>query len=478
MRRERTATGRYVTTVSAAAVAMVIAVVGSSSIGDPWLVAGFAVALAAAQLLPIPIRRGTEVEMVGFEEAMMLPMLLALPLGGQLLSMVGALVAWQFVSRQPLEKACFNAAQMLLSLGAAGTVVQLLAGSAPGATSDAFVAAMGGLAVLFAVNQLLVAGVLSRALDAPFIATLRGDFPTKLVMWVVNLAFGALLVPAFFDRPATLVGAAVLFAFMYASARAFLRDAHGDDAIAGLVDATERLGDDMPVVSVAAHVARVACEVDGACGAMVRLIPDELGEAGALLLAECGGDAGDLAFQEGVRGRLAAVLPLEAGGMRIGELRVWRDPTQVTRSRPQRRRDRAMLEVVARNASVALAKALVMQVSTQQLHTMAQVFEHANECLVVLDGDGRVTASNPAMSALVGIPAEDLVGRDVASFSQDLAHFVEVGDGCIADARLLTRSGDVRVVRASVAPVDVDGSRRRRTWVLARIMAGMTQHHA
>ncbi len=461
------ATTRYVSLVAVAACVLLAWAATTSTLGDVRYVIGFAAALSMAQLMPIPIRRGSEVEMVGFEEAIMLPALLALPTGGVLVSMFGALFAWQMVSRQPFEKAVFNSAQMLLSLGVASIVVELAVGVTPGPTDVAIAAAIGGLSTLFVVNQLLVAGVLSRALGAPFLTTLRCDLATKLGIWGVNVSFGLLLVPALFVQPTILFGAIVLFLFMHASCRAFLRAAHGDDAISGLVDATERLGDDMPIVRVAEHIARVACEVDGACGAMVRLFHDELGEAGELLAVESGKPDGDLTFQDGVRGRLAAVLQLETNGTRIGELRVWRDPTQVARTRVQKRRDRSMLKVVARHGSVALSKALVTQVASDQLQTMAQVFEHANECLVVLDAEGCITACNPAMSNLVGVPADRLVGLPVSAVSPELAHVVDLGIGGVGDARLVTASGERLIVRASYAPADVEGRARGRSWVLA-----------
>lgn len=464
---EGRSTTPYISGVVIAAGALLAWAASTSSIGDLRYVAGFAAALTLAQFMPIPIRRDSEVEMVGFEEAIMLPGLLALPTGGVLVSMLIALVSWQAVARQPVEKALFNGSQLLLSLGAASIAVESLVGVAPGPADVSIAAAIGGLSVFFTVNQLLVAGVLARALGAPFLMTLRDELATKLGIWGVNVSFGLLLVPALFMQPSILLGALVLLLFMHASCRAFLRAAHGDDAISGLVDATERLGDDMPVVRVAEHIARVACEVDGACGAMVRLFHDELGDAGALLADECGTAVGDLTFQDGVRGRLAAVLQLDANGVRIGELRVWRDPAQAARSRVQKRRDRSMLEVVARHGSVALSKALVTQVSAQQLQTMAQVFEHANESLVVLDSEGCITACNPAMSRLVGVPADRVVGLPIGAVSPELARIVGRGVAGVGEARLVIATGERRIVRASYAPADVDGTARHRRWVLA-----------
>ncbi len=466
MKESRSSTP-YVACLAIAACVLLAWAASASTIGDLRYVIGFAAALSLAQLMPIPIRRDSEVEMVGFEEAIVLPALLALPTGGVLVSMSIALVVWQAVARQTAAKALFNASQLLLSVGAASIVVESLVGPAPGPADAALAAAIGGLSVLFVVNQLLVAGVLSRALDAPFLMTMRDELATKLGIWGVNVSFGLLLVPALFVQPSILLGALVLFLFIHASCRAFLRAAHGDDAISGLVDATERLGDDMPVVRVAEHIARVACEVDGACGAMVRLFHDQLGDAGVLLEDERGTTDGGLTFQDGVRGRLAAVLQLDTNGVRIGELRVWRDPTQVGRSRVQKRRDRAMLEVVARHGSVALSKALVAQLSAQQLQTMAQVFEHANEGLVVLDSDGCITACNPAMSKLVGVPAERVVGLSIGSVSPELARIVQRGVAGVSEARLVIATGERRIVRASYAPADAEGAVRNRSWVLA-----------
>jgi two-component system phosphate regulon sensor histidine kinase PhoR len=454
---------RYVATLALGAIGVLAVAIWATGIGPAWMLVPCVLALTGAHLLPIPVRRGAELETIGFEEAVVLPVLLAMPAGGILLAMFVSAMAHQLLVRQSLHKCAFNCAQMLLSLAAAAGVVAVVAGTAPGDSTRGAVAAIAGIGAMFVTNQLLVAGVLAFATGEPFAATLRDDLPMKGSIWVVNASLGLLFVPIVYERPALLGAAVVLFLFVHASSRQFLRAMQVDDAISELRDATAAIGDDLPLPRVADLIARTACQIHAGCGAQVRLAPE-------LRVDRLPGDADghadrdELVFETGTRGRLVANVELESEGMRLGMLRVWRAPGQGSPSLVQRRRDRAMLDLLARHAAVALGRAAHRQDATRQRRKMAQVFEHANDGLLLLDHGGVVKAWNPAMARLTGYAESAMRAQPVSVVSDDLARIVAESGAGVFDAELRTSGGERRVVRAAFSPI---GHVSRPSWVVA-----------
>jgi PAS domain S-box-containing protein len=453
----------YVCLVLCGGILAITVAVRTSSLGPPLVLAGFFAAMSVAQVMPIPIRRGSEMETVAFEEAIVLPMLLVLPAAGALLVTLGAVVVWQVIVRQPRAKFAFNLGQMLLSVGAACAVVTAIAGSAPGEGDRAVGAAILGAGAMLAANQLLVAGVLAIATRSPYLRMLLEDLDLKCSLWIVNASFGLLLIPAIFDRPVFLLGALAMFSFVHASSRAYLRGIHSDDAIGELRDATEGLGADTAIEHIAERIARIACQLHGASGAEVRI--DGRRSADVEGVSDTG-----VRVATGQRGRLCSVVQLEDGGQRFGELRVWRDPGQVRRSTAQQRRDQAMLELLATHGAAALSKAAHAQDASRQRSVMARVFEHSLQGLAVLADDGKVVAWNPAMERLTGYEATHMLGRSVARASVDLARVSDMSSAGVTDARMVAADGTELWVRAAFAPIVEGHAPRgsdRRAWVVA-----------
>ena len=107
----------YVTLVvvgAAACTAAMAATVGGIAAHEvAWLVA-FAAAFVVVQLLPIPVPRGAELEMVRIEEALVVPMLLALsPVAAVAAIALGVMVG-SLLQRSAPAKIAFNAAQLVL----------------------------------------------------------------------------------------------------------------------------------------------------------------------------------------------------------------------------------------------------------------------------------------------------------------------------------------------------------------------------
>jgi len=71
--------------------------------------------------------------------------------------------------------------------------------------------------------------------------------------------------------------------------------------------------------------------------------------------------------------------------------------------------------------------------------------ERAGDAVLVADDEGRYVDANPAASVLLGVPVEEIVGRSLTDFVEDVAH---LGDGRTAWAAFLAAGemrGDVRL---------------------------------
>jgi hypothetical protein len=211
------------TVLAAIAVVAYAAVAGAPVHHHVELALLFCGAFVVVQQLPIAIPRGDGHELVRFEEALVVPMALVLPAVDALLAIgVGVLVG-SVIARAPAQKATFNVAQMVVSTAAVVGAVALLAGDAHATSPRAIGAAMVGLVAMFAINQLLMAGVLVRAgAGTGTMAVLRDGLGAKAAMWTANAALGAMLVPLAVDYPWLLALALLPLATMHASYRMYL----------------------------------------------------------------------------------------------------------------------------------------------------------------------------------------------------------------------------------------------------------------
>jgi PAS domain S-box-containing protein len=452
--------------LAAGAIAAAFGIFGAPSSADALGIAGFAAAFVLVQLLPVPFPRGTQIELVRVEEAVVVPLVLLLDPTSALIATAVGIGIGQLINgvREPLKLA-FNTAQLTLAVAAALAVADAVAGEvAPGYAPLSLLAALCGLGAMFVVNQLLVAGVMRVAAGTPMRSVLFEDLGLKLGMWTANAALGSLLVLPAAEAPALLLFAAVPLAMLHAAWRVHAEKARDEQRLRELGSAVGGMSGTVPVEDVARQIALSAREVIDAAGAEVRLFETDQvwwarqDEHGAL---ETGEDvAGSAEHALPHTGRVAFTVPLTATQGVYGELCVWfvRSDEQ-QRPRALSRRDRTLLEMLAHQGATALDNSLLAARSAAQQRTISQVFEHSSEGMLVLDQRGRVRGWNPAMRSMSGFEDDVVRSSPIELISPQLAAIVKHGEQPgVIDAVLATAEGERRQIRASFAPIDGDAA--------------------
>jgi PAS domain S-box-containing protein len=466
----------YVALVAAAAagsVALALALDGAPVASEVPGILGFAVAMFFVQLLPVPFPRGSQVELVRVEEALVVPLVLMLDPAPALIAVtIGVFTGVLAGSTRDSLKLVFNTAQLVLSIAAALlTTIAITGTTSPGFSALALVAASLGLLSMFVVNQLLVAGVLHIAAGAPMRRLLADDLPLKAGMWVANAAIGSLLVLPAIEAPGLMLVALVPLGMLHGAWRVHADRAREERRLTELGDAVGGLTGEVSLDRVARALVESAREVVNASGAEVRLFED-----GRTFWARRGDDGrvryGD--HHEGVSDRFDATsrvaFTVSLGGSDgvFGELSVWHERDPEAAPVAFSRRDRTLLEMLGHQAASVLDNSRLSARTAMQQRTITQVFDHSSEGMLVLDRLGRVRGWNPAMQSMSGFAESTVDASPISLISPQLASIVDENEAGTLDAVISTADGEHRHVRASYAPIEADedlGS-DERSWVV------------
>ncbi|MEO6867713.1 MAG: ATP-binding protein [Gaiellales bacterium] len=449
--------------VTAAMVALLAAasIGGAPTSADVATIAGFALAFTLVQLLPVPFPRGSQLELVRVEEAVVVPLVLMLDPAAALIAVAsGVLVGQLLGTRTDPIKIAFNTAQIVLAVTGALAVTWAITGTtSPGYGVLPLAAAATGLIAMFIINQALVAGVMRIAAGVRYTGVLFDDALIKVAMWATNAAIGMLLVLPAIEAPALLLLGIVPLAMLHGAWRIHGERARDDRRLTDLGEAVDEITGGVPVERVAKALVQSAREVVAASCAQVHLYGDDhtvwvrQTESGEIFGE---GRIGPLDEDED---RQTFEVELAGGEGILGELHVWHEPRQDGGAAPSfTRRDRTLLEMLANHAASALDNSHLTARSVIQQRTIKQVFDHSSEGLLVLDRRGRVRGWNPAMQAMSGFAEKTVTASPISLISPQLAGIpMSNGPGTV-DAVISTADGEHRHVRASYAPIDDDGA--------------------
>jgi signal transduction histidine kinase len=195
----------YAAVVSLVGTAVLVTFASTVRLDDVGLAPGafwwLAVFLIVAELLPITVPRGNEVEEVSVSTTFAFALLLGF--GGRIaaLCLAAASALADLVHGKPAWKALFNAAQYTLSMAAARAVFIALGGAWAFRGGDVaaprdLVAAAGAALAFFAVNDVLTGVALAMAQGQPVLAYLRRDLLFQGTTAAALLALSPIVVVA------------------------------------------------------------------------------------------------------------------------------------------------------------------------------------------------------------------------------------------------------------------------------------------
>ena len=425
-------TPRSVLVLSVSLLALGVAggLVARGPIGSGWLLVPLAVALGLAESLQVEFTYGSDVRAVDVVEAVLAPVLLLF--AGPVAVLLA--VTSKVVSQQRLgverTKVIFNVSQWAAAVAVASLVYRGLAGGQAGEVSS-LPALIGGLLAFAVTNELAVAVVLCIVRDASptrVIADLAPGFLPHTVIWSMNAALGVLFAVAVASSPITAVLLLAPLGFVHWAHRAFLgmRADHARldglaRAVAGLaapIDPREALGGFLDDVRAAFSSAAVELVTFGD-GRVLRsgapAISDDLAIEAARNLVARGQlrrarvtDADlDTAADLVAAGRSDALAaPIIRDGSVVGAL-VSYDRTGFEGFEAG---EEAVMTALAAAASRAIEKSELLADVVEERRKLGDIVDRSSDGILTLSEEGLIESWNPAMEAMTGIAANDMIG--------------------------------------------------------------------
>lgn len=414
---------------------LVLGVAGGVAAGGPiatlWLLIPLAVALILAESLQVEFAYGSDVRAIDVVEAVLAPVLLLF--AGPVAVLLA--VASKAVSQQRLgverTKAIFNVSQWAAAVAAASLVYRWLAGDQAGEVSS-LPALAGGLLAFAVANELAVAGVLCIVRDASpvrVIADLAPGFLPHAVIWSMNAALGVLFAVAVASSPITAVLLLAPLGFVRWAHRAFLgmRADHARldglaRAVAGLaepIDPGDALGgflDDVRAAFSSSAVELITFNDGRVLRSGAPAVSDEFAVDAARNLVARGqlrrarvtdadlGTAADL-VAAGRSDALAA--PIIRDGAVVGAL-VSYDRTGFEGFEEG---EEAVMTALAAAASRAIEKSDLLADVVEERRKLGDIVDRSSDGILTLSEEGLIESWNPAMEAMTGIGADDVMGR-------------------------------------------------------------------
>jgi hypothetical protein len=213
-------------TLAGAATLAVLGVNGAETLVD-WRMLVLGGIVLVGELLPIDVPRREGLDRVTTSSAFALAALLLVGPFAAAVALAAASIVADASARLPLLKAGFNAAQYVLSVGAAAGVLVLAGADLPiGSLREELVAVVAGCAAFLAVNH-VAAGVAAALLSRePIVRYLLGDLPFQLLTAMCVLALTPVVVASAQVSMVIVPVCLLPLLAIYIGARQAARDAH------------------------------------------------------------------------------------------------------------------------------------------------------------------------------------------------------------------------------------------------------------
>jgi len=470
-------------------------------------VALFLVLLTAAGFPTLQFQYRDQVDALDLFEAILTPAVLVLqPLLAVVV--VGVVIAVsEGIQRIHPVKACFNVAQWMAATAAGSLVLAALRDRAAAPTGRDLFALAVGMAVIMAVNDLALIGVLWLTGPQPLRAVLNGVRPLVVPVWIVggaiNLAFGMLFVAAYRWMRWTAVLFLVPLAVLHWATRGAAALRVDRARLAGMQRATHALGVPIdPRDAVPEFLAEVRrcfeSEVaelvvvfeqrrvvhrsrEGTTGAERRVeqagqdtLAGELMRAGRAVrvsAAAGGGQAAARLREEGWRDCIAA--PVRAEGKVIGVLCTYNR----TGFEGFEEGELAVLEALAGEVGAAIEKGELLEAILEERTKLSEIVDHTSDGIAALDPDGSVSSWNRGFEEITGYQATDVVGtrglarlrpRDVTGREVQLERWADDQGALPSVLEVLRPNGEACWVACSWTRVPAGDGRPRRLILTSR----------
>ncbi|MGQ0830664.1 MAG: PAS domain S-box protein, partial [Microthrixaceae bacterium] len=396
-----------------------------------WLLAPLAAALIVAESLQVEFQYGRDVRAVDVFEAVLAPVLITFAGPPAVLLAVVSKAVSQHRLGIERTKALFNVAQWAAAVGVASVLYRGLAGERAGETSS-LPALVGALLAFAVTNEIAMAAVLRLANGVPtrqVLADLAPGYLPHARIWLVNAALGVLFAVAVAAAPATAFLLLGPLAFFRWSHQAFLSMRADRARLDGLTRAVADLASPIdPLDALPGFLDDISKSFGSTTVELVQFQPPDVLRAGTrarsdqhslelarLLMATgdvrrataAGPDAAVAAALLAAQHHDALAAPLVRDGRIVGALISY----DRTGFEGFEQGEEAVMVALASAASRALEKSELLRTLVEERRQLAEIVDRSSDGIFTLDLSGGIESWNPAMEAVTGLAATDVVGR-------------------------------------------------------------------
>lgn len=415
---------------------------------DLLAVAAIAGATIVTERCSIPLRRGSETVNFALTDGIWAGALLLVTPSVLTVAIALGVAIGQLLNRWKLYKIAYNVSQFLIGVTLAQAAFSLLSTWGDGPTDPiSWVAVLGAMYVLFAVNATAIVLVVSLVEGTRFLDLFRLPLNLNVVHWLGNMALGILGAILWRIEPAALPLMMAPVALTYVTYRRWVESIRERDQLRDLYEAGRALsgpiasggdfGDFLGLLEKLLRADRVELVVvDGTTVAVHA-------SAGIryLTVDDIGTDALEafVTVHSGIAPQIALV----------GDGRDVRGVLAVFRSRTLSANERLLVDGLASQIADRLGNHRLFGKTLEQAR-LSEIVTHTSDGVFTLDRHGRITSWNPAMEAIVGYDHDEAVGRrteDLLGLDPEVFAEGDAGSGEPGDTTVRTKDGRTRALR-------------------------------
>ncbi len=419
--------------------------------------AALVVAGVALEQFPMSYQHGDEKEIFSLTDVVWVAGLVLVRPDVLTLAVGTGTLLGQSLNRVARHKVAFNAGQDLIGITIAILVERALLPAAPALTDPAvWGAAIAGMACYFAVNESMIAQIISVVEARPFREIVFPTLGLSVLQWAGNVLIGLLAALVWSEAKIGLPLLVAPVSLSYLGYRAWLSGIRESDRMRGLYEAGKALSGPLGSTPDYREFLRAAADLLEAAAVELVAVEDGRvtvhGSDGRTAFTPEGDHPGDGSPRAYVPARPGLELELAAVASPAGVqtfLAVYRDRT-LSRS------ERSLLDALASQASVKLENGRLFLEILEQRTQLGDIVANTSDGIFTVSPDHRILSWNPGMARITGFAPEEATGRrveHVLGTTLDGTAGPEAAVRVIALEPAIGQIGDAEVVRK-------DGTRR------------------
>lgn len=409
--------------------------VETSAIPHPGIFLAFTAALALSWAFPLLMFREEETEALQLDEAFLVAMAILLSPFEIVLAFAFGVVAGQLARRRPIIKAIFNIGQSTAAAGAAVFVMHLAGDPGEPMGAQDLLALVAGAGTFLAVQSAFVSGIIALIERRSFKSAFLDGLGARLIVWIGNVSAGLLAGLVGHAYPWSLTFAIVPMAVLHLAFAGHLQARRDRERMNGLFQTAQKAHASMGIGDVEQSIAESARILLRCDHARFDLAPPKQSELGACFSPP--GEDDRWLIVSDRRG----VEPFDAA-------------------------DQNLLEAIVAIGAAALENASLYQQARDEREKLADVVGSSSDGIFSVDSQGRISSWNPAMEAITGFSADEMVGtrhlgalrpRDSEGHDVMINGWTKTGIKPPADLQILTTRGEIRWLSCTFSPLHEGG---------------------